>query len=165
MGARQHHPDQQYADVSASMAGSMSDLRSAASLQRDHVVSGMQPQQAVHILGCSPLQGTALGIPHSELDDSQLILAAAEVRFEDRVAMADSQPSLPERCDVLFNGSQQYVAAQHQELQRHAMAQAAPSALHLAAPAPGQLIQMAPGIQHSLDPSVQQVPPYALQRI
>ena len=156
MAAHQHHPDQQYAGMSASMARSRSDAHNAAGQQQAIVVSSMQPQQSVHLQSCSPLEATALGMPHTELDDSQLILAAAEVRFEDRAAMADPQPSLPDTHDVLFKASQQYIAPLHQGIEHHAMAQRASSALQLAASAPGQLVQTASGFEHGLD-SVQPV--------
>lgn len=156
MAAHQHNPDQQYAGMSASMASTKSEVRNTASQQQQPAVGSMQSQQAVHLQGCSPLEGTALGMPHSELDDSQLILAAAEVRFEDRAAMADPQPSLPDTHDVLFKASQQYNAPVHQGVQHHAMAQMAPPAVQLAASAPGQLVQTATGSEDGLDP-VQQV--------
>lgn len=154
---QQLHPDQQYTGMGVVP---VSNMGSATGQQLDQVASSMQLQQGVHLQGSSPLPGAALSVPHSELDDSQLILAAAEVRFEDGAAMAAPQHN------VLFNGTQQHVAPVYQGVQHRGSAQVASPAVQLPSPASGQLqkqgsiiIQTPNGYDHShsLD-SVQQVP-------
>lgn len=148
----QHNPNQQYAGVSAPVAGTVTSLGYSAGQRQDQMDCDLQAQQVVHVQECPPLEGTALGLPHRELDDSQLMLAAAEVRFEGGAAMATPQPSAPASHDVLFK--EQYIAPPDECIQHDAMATAA---IQRAASASGQRMQTSVEFEHGLE-SVQQVP-------
>lgn len=157
--AHQHNPDQQYAGTSASVAGTVTSLGYSAGQRQDQMDCGLQSQQVVHLQECTPLQGTALGLPHRELDDSQLMLAAAEVRFEGGAAMATLQSSASASRDVLFKD--QYIAPPDQGIQHHAMATAA---LQRAASASGQRMQTSIEFEHGLESVQQQVPGHSVHK-